>query len=136
MLDLLYSRLNGDAVLRAITGARIYPYLRQQGSELPAVMFEQTDAKFSPTKNTTSVNDEFEFSVNCFSESVSEAWSMHTIVRTNFEGLTGEYTVGSNVYNIASTTLDTIASDVMDDGNVFIVELVFTVSFLASYTPR
>ena len=136
MLDLVYSRLNNDAVLRAITGARIFPYLRQQGSELPAVMFEQTNANFTPTKTTTSVNHEFEFTVNCFSESISEAWSMHTIVRNNFEGLAGTYTVGSNVYNVASTTIDAIASDVMDDGNVFIVELVFTSSFLATYTAR
>ena len=136
MLDLVYSRLNGDGVLTAITGTRIFPYLRKQGSQLPAVMFEQTNAGFTPTKTTTSVNDEFEFTVNCFSESISEAWSMHTIVRNNFEGLEGTFTVGSNVYRVASTTIDAVASDVMDDGNVFIVELVFTCSFLATYTAR
>lgn len=136
MLDLVYSKLNADADLGAIVSTRIFPYLRQQGSELPAVMFEQTNAGFTPTKTTTSVNDEFEFTVNCFSESISEAWSMHTIVRSIFEGLEGTHTIGSNTYKVASTVIDAVASDVMDDGNVFIVELVFTASFLATYSAR
>ena len=136
MLDLIFDKLQNDSDLTAVVGTRVFPYLRTQGSELPAVMFEQTNAKFTPTKNTTSVNDEFEFSVNCFSEQISEAWTMHTIVRTIFEGLSGSFTINSNAYEIESTILDTVASDVMDDGNVFVVELVFTVSFLASYAPR
>ena len=136
MLDLLFRQLDDDSDLEAIVGARIYPYLRQQGSDLPAVMFEQTNASFTPTKTTTSVNDEFEFTVNCFSTSLSEAWSMHTIVRTLFEGMAGSFSVGSNNYDVASTVIDAVASDVMDEGNIFIVELVFTASFRASYVAR
>ena len=136
MLDLVYNKLKLDSDLSAIVDGRIYPYLRQQGSDLPAVMFEQTNASFTPTKTTTSVNDEFEFTVNCFSESISEAWSMHTIVRSLFEGMEGAFTIGSNNYKVASTVIDAVASDVMDDGNVFIVELIFTASFRATYTAR
>lgn len=136
MLDLVFNKLNADTDLDAYVDGRIFPYLRQQGSELPAVMFEQTNASFTPTKTTTSVNDEFEFTVNCFSESISEAWSMHTIVRTIFEGMSGAFTVGSNEYKVASTVLDAVASDVMDDGNVYIVELIFTCSFKAAHTRR
>lgn len=136
MLDLVFDKLNNDTDLDAIVDGRIFPYLRQQGSTLPAVMFEQTNASFTPTKTTTSVNDEFEFTINCFSESISEAWSMHTIVRSLFEGLEGSFTIGSNVYKVASTVIDAVASDVMDDGNVYIVELIFTASFRATYNPR
>lgn len=136
MLDLLYNKLTNDSSLTDITSTRIFPYLRTQGSDLPAVMFEQTNAKFTPTKTTTSVNDEFEFTVNCFSESISQAWSMHTIVRTLFEGMSGTFNIGSNTYKVESTVIDSVASDVMDDGNVFIVELIFTASFLATYNAR
>ena len=136
MLDLVFDKLNNDDDLDAIVDGRIFPYLRQQGSTLPAVMFEQTNASFTPTKSTTSVNDEFEFTVNCFSESISQAWSMHTIVRSLFEGMSGSFTIGSNQYAVASTVIDAVASDVMDDGNVYIVELIFTASFRATYNPR
>ena len=136
MLDLLFDKLNNASDVQNIVSARVYPYIRQQGSELPAIMFEQTNASFTPTKTTTSVNDEFEFTVNCFSESISQAWSLHTLVRTLFEGMAGSFTIGSNSYEVAGTTIDSVASDVMDDGNVFIVELVFTSSFRATYAPR
>ena len=136
MLDLVYNKLTNESNLTDIVSTRIFPFLRQPGSELPAVMFEQTNASFTPTKTTTSVNDEFEFTVNCFSESISQAWSMHTIVRNIFEGMAGSFTIGSNNYEVASTVIDAVASDVMDDGNVFIVELIFTASFRATYTAR
>jgi len=136
MLDLVFDKLTNNADLDAYVDGRVFPYLRQQGAELPAIMFEQTNASFTPTKTTTSVNDEFEFTVNCFSQSLSEAWSMHTICRDIFEGLSGAFTVGSNNYKIASTVLDNVASDVMDDGHVFIVELIFTCSFKAQFSRR
>ena len=136
MLDLIFYKLNNDSSLDAYVDGRIFPYLRTQGPELPAVMFEQTDAKFTPTKTTTSVNDEFEFTVNCFSQTLSEAWTMHTIVRGLFEGMSGGFTVGANQYKVASTVLDAVASDAMADGNVFVVELIFTISFLATVTTR
>lgn len=128
MLDLIYSELQNDSALTTSVGAEVYPYIREQGSDLPAVFIEQSGANFRETMGKSSHGDEFTFSVYSLSETLSESIGIGKKVRTALDGLSGSKTVGSNTYLIDKCTILDLRTDIIEEGNIFVTEASFNIS--------
>lgn len=99
----LFSVLSGDSGVSALVSARIYPSIREQETELPAITYSVSS---SPTdcKDGSSVLEVQSVQINCFATTVLGADTLRETVRTaldgysdgdiqtsKFEGSSGEY---------------------------------------------
>ena len=127
MLDLIYNRLQNDAKITTEVGAEVYPYIREQGKDLPAIFIEQSSAQFSETLGKTSHGDEFTFAVFCLSKTLSDSISLGRLVRDNLDGLNGSFTIGSNSYEVYKCTINELRTDILEDGEIFVTEAGFNI---------
>ena len=127
MLDLIYNRLQNDAKITTEVGAEVYPYIREQGKNLPAIFIEQSSAQFSETLGKTSHGDEFTFAVFCLSKTLSDSISLGRLVRDNLDGLNGSFTIGSNSYLVHKCTINELRTDILEDGEIFVTEAGFNI---------
>jgi len=127
MLDLIYNRLQNEVKITTEVGAEVYPYIREQGQDLPAIFIEQSSANFSETLGKTSHGDDFVFAVFCLSESLSGSINLGRLVRENLDGLNGSFTVGSNTYLVHRCAINELRTDILEDGKIFVTEAGFNI---------
>lgn len=127
MLDLIYNRLQNEVKITTEVGAEVYPYIREQGQDLPAIFIEQSSAQFSETLGKTSHGDEFTFAVFCLSESLSDSINIARLVRDNLDGLNGSFTVGTNTYLVHRCAINELRTDILEDGKIFVTEAGFNI---------
>jgi len=127
MLDLIYNELQNDSDLTTSVGTEIYPYIREQGTDLPAVFIEQSATNFSETMGKSSHGDEFTFSVFSLAETLSDSINIGRKVRTALDGLSGSFTIGSNSYTVHKCTINDLRTDIIEEGNIFVTEAGFNI---------
>ena len=133
MLDLLYKRLSEDTSITALVSDRIYPYIREEQTDTPAVMFEIVSTSFLDTMSTTSKSDKYSVQVTCVAKKAQEAQSLSNLVRTNLDGLKGSIAIaGGPTYHVASARVISIDLDSRLNGRIFAAELDFDFDILTS----
>jgi hypothetical protein len=127
MLDLVYKILSEDSALNAAVSGRIYPYIREEKTDSPAIMFEALGTNFLNTMSSTSKADTHEVRVTVVSQRVLEAATLGNTVRSLLDGITGSYTIdGGSTYHVASCRLTGMDTDSAAGGRIFTNELDFT----------
>lgn len=99
----LFSVLSGDSGVSALVSTRIYPSIREQETELPAITYSVSSSPID-CKDGSSQLDVQNVQINCFATTVLGADTLREAVRTaldgysdadiqtsKFEASTGEY---------------------------------------------
>lgn len=129
MLDLIYHKLSTHTALTDIVSDRIYSYIAEEQSDVPAVMFSVESVDPLNVMNDTAKADTFGVSVSCISKSAGQAQQMMNIVRTLLDSIEGETTVAatSNTYNVADSRMSGMNIEALFNGRLYAAELDFTI---------
>ena len=124
----LRSILVADSDVFALTGVRIYPWMRQQGTTFPAIVYELDDTE--PQNGLGGFQDltRASITINSIAESYSEAKDLATKVNTALAGYTGTSegtTINSLIHDNDTGIVED--SDIGNSRGVSIIESVFVV---------
>ena len=123
---LIYSILSSDAALTALVPAtKIFPYVLNENTDLPAIVYGIRDVSPEYTKDGWSL-DNIEFTVVVITPSYSELQDIAVIVRDAMELFKG--TVGTTtIQRIQMTGMN---EQFLQDVNVFTSEMSFNVNVI------
>ena len=131
MLDLVYKILSEDSALNSAVSGRIYPYIREEQTDTPAIMMEMLGTDFVDTMSSTAKADRHDVRITVVSKRAIEAQQLGNTVRGLVDGLKGTYEITDGpTYHVASTRLETMEMDSEANGRLFFVELDFTFDIL------
>jgi hypothetical protein len=123
---LIYSILSSDAALTALVPAtKIFPYVLNENTDLPAIVYGIRDVSPEYTKDGWSL-DNIEFTVVVITPSYSDLQDIAVIVRDAMELFKG--TVGTTtIQRIQMTGMN---EQFLQDVNVFTSEMSFNVNVI------
>lgn len=130
MLDLIYKVLSEDIGVSTTTSGRIFPYIREEQTDSPAVMFELQSSNFLNTMSTDSKADTHTVEVTCVAKTALQASTLGNQVRTALDNLSGDYTTTEATYNVASSRLSNYGMSSEMNGRLFVVTSDFTFALI------
>ena len=80
----IYNLLSTNSPVTAIVGIKIYPYIMNEATDLPAVIYTVDSLDVDYNKGGQAV-DEYTFSVHCFSTDYAQLQSLSSAVRSALE---------------------------------------------------
>lgn len=120
MIHHLIARLKDTtAVTDITTAARIFPLVRLQGSEVPALVLQLVGADPVDAKDLTDPMDEHRVQITGLAVSPSVTWSLMEAVRGSLEGW------GSAP--VVEVRFVTHASDIFESSDLFTITATYTV---------
>jgi len=117
----VYKQMNAATAITTIVGTAIYPIIRQEESELPAVVYDLIGIEINDTKKIASTVDVWDCDIIAFSETYAQGRTLIEAVRTALDRKTG--TQGSTV--VDDCWVDGYNQEKIDDTEIF----AFTYSF-------
>jgi hypothetical protein len=120
MIHYLISRLKAtSAVTDITTAARIFPLVRLQGSEVPALVLQLVGAEPIEAKDLTSPMDEHRVQITGLAVSPSVTWALMEAVRGSLEGWGAD--------PVVETRFVTHASDIFESSDLFTITATYEV---------
>lgn len=114
MIHLIIQRLKASTDVTDITTAdRIFPLIRLQGSQVPALVVQLVGGAPTETKEETSHVDDNLIEITALAKQPAQAWALSQAVRDSLDG----YTSGT----LADVRFQTHASDIFESTDVFTI---------------
>ena len=130
MINLIIKRLKDTAAVTTITTAdRIFPLIRLQGSNVPALVVQLVGGSPTEAKEETSQVDDNLVEVTAFAQEPAQAWALSSAVRDALDGYSQGY--------LADVRFQNHASDIFESTDIFSITARYLVRTRrdASATP-
>lgn len=108
-------------VTQYTTRDRIYPLIRLQGSQVPALVLQLVGCAPEDTKDSTATQDLDVVQITGLAVEPSEVWSLMEEVRTALDGWDG------GASDVLAVRFRTHASDVFESSDLFTITATYTV---------
>lgn len=129
MIDLIYKALSDDGATTAIVADRIFPEVRQQGSDLPALLIDLNGVSPVHTNKNRIKADDVEVTVTAFARGVGDCLALSKTAQSVLENMTGLYTMADGTeYTVAGAMVTGYDLDTDYDGEVCASEISFSFS--------
>lgn len=128
MLDLVYKILSDNTDVTGEVSTRIYPYIREKSTDMPAIMMEFTGTSFSTPKENSSKGDAYQVEVYTYADTATVAMRTGNKVRTALVNQSGTYNmtgVGGFSYTLLESRIREMGMDSQNEGQVYILVQVF-----------
>lgn len=120
MIHNLIARLKQDTHVTAITTAdRIFPLIRLQGSQVPALVLQLVGATPEDTKDLTSTLDLDVVEITGLAKDPATCWTLMEAVRDSLDGWASGY--------VAEVRFRTHASDIFESSDLFTITATYSV---------
>jgi len=114
MIEAVYSLLNDVTAITDIVGTSIYPLIREEESDMPALMMEITNINPVDTNSGAKVSA-YDVDIHSYTQTVKESNSLMLLVRSALDRVEG--TVSG--YDIAFSHVTAMDLDVVAGGRVY-----------------
>lgn len=128
MLDLVYKLLKDDSNVTSEVSSRIYPYIREKDTSMPAVMMEFVGTEFTMPKEGVSKADMYQVEVFTYSKTATEAMRIGNKIRTALVNKPGTYNMtadGGFSYNVLESHIRQMSMESQSEGKIFYLIQVF-----------
>lgn len=109
--DKIYSILSSASAITDVVSTRIYPFTRQQATDLPAIVYSVVGSNPNHTKQDASTIDDYRIQFNAYATTARQAAQISELIRTaldrytdadicesTFNGQTGDYEIDARTY--------------------------------------
>jgi len=114
MLEAVYSILNSTASITDIVGTSIYPLIREEETDMPALMME-TIAISPIDTNSGAKATEYRVDVHSYSQTVQQSNALMLLVRSALDRVEGDHAG----YSVAFSHVTGMDLDVVAGGRVY-----------------
>ena len=114
MLEAVYSILSTTTAITDIVGTSIYPLIREEETDMPALMMETTGINPLDTNSGAKVT-EYNIDVHSYSQTVQQSNALMLLVRSALDRVEGEIAG----YSIAFSHVTGMDLDVVAGGRVY-----------------
>ena len=128
MLDLVYKLLKDDSNVVGEVSTRIYPYVREKATTMPAIMMDFVGTQFSTPKENTSKGDTYQVEVYTYAKTATVAMRTGNKVRTALVNKSGNYDMtsgGGFTYTLLESRIVNMGMESEEEGKVYILVQVF-----------
>jgi hypothetical protein len=128
MLDLVYKLLKDDSDVTGEVSSRIYPFIREKDTTMPAVMMEFVGTEFTIPKEGESKADMYQVEVFSYAKTATGAMRLGNKVRAALVNKPGLYDMtadGGYSYQVAESHIRQMSMEAEAEGRVFVLVQVF-----------
>lgn len=128
MLDLVYKLLSDDSDVTSEVSTRIYPYIREKDTTMPAVMMEFTGTEFTIPKEGTAKADTYRVEVFSYAKTATVAMRIGNKIRTALVNQPGTYDMTGNggfSYTVLESHIREMSMESEAEGKVYVLVQVF-----------
>lgn len=128
MLDLTFKLLNEDSAVTGEVSGRIYPYIREKDTTMPAIMMEFVGTEFTIPKEGTAKADSYQVEVYSYAKTATVAMRLGNKVRAALVNKPGTYDMTGNngfSYNVLESHIRQMSMESMAEGKIFVLIQVF-----------
>jgi|DEB0MinimDraft_6_1074348.scaffolds.fasta_scaffold00103_14 hypothetical protein len=128
MLDLVYKLLKDDSNVTGEVSSRIYPYIREKDTTMPAVMMEFVGTEFTIPKEGISKADMYQVEVFSYAKTATVAMRLGHKVRAALVNKPGTYDMtgdGGFSYEVLESHIRQMSMESEAEGRVYVLVQVF-----------
>ena len=114
MIDAVYTLLNASSSITDLVGTNIFPFIREEETDMPALMMETTSIKPVDT-NSGSKAAAYNVDVHAYTQTAQQANALMVLVRSALDRVEGVV----NDYDIAFSHVLSMDTDVLAGGRVY-----------------
>ena len=128
MLDLVHKLLSDNTDVVAEVSTRIFPFVREQDTPMPAIMMDFVNTQFSTPKDNLSTGDTYQVEIYTYASSATVAMRTGNKVRSALVNKSGDFNMtgsGGFTYTLIESRIVGMGMEVESDGKIYILVQVF-----------
>lgn len=119
MLPVIKYILDLTPSITDVTGSRIYPFVREEETEMPAIMLDIAGIDSVSSSGGHACVDRYDVTLQIYAQTAAQANSLLMAARSALNGQVGEYSIDGILYNVAHLSIAGMSQGQSSQGRVY-----------------